>query len=603
MVAGMRAGRFLVVELRNLNGSELRTQLNKLFARAGSIPSTVVILDDVNALADAGLELSLARVIEAVRRRHCEVIITSYRPPPVRTLSQIGLDPGCVIKCTGFSEDDARELVAIRGGDPEQWGRVAYLAGAGGHPQLTDAFVAGTAARGWRRADLEGFFNRGLSSEDTDAARDAARRSLISALPEAERALLYRLSIVAGPFDRALALSIGALEPRIVAPGESVDKLVGPWIEEVGSERLQICPLAGDSGQRTLPREEQQRVHRTIASELSRKRRIDARDGNAILVHGLAGKHSGSLATLAYAVMSSDDRILEMLGESLFGLCMLRTDGPPYPEDRSVSTWLRTAQFKLVAAKGEKQAAGDVAAALLKELDEMEDGEERRRSEIVGLVTVLCTRGVASYVRGWVGLLCRLKRLVTGSSFMTSVIAKLEGSSRQSTATFFGVLFGIGMAGVDTVVQLEALVNELDKIDPEDRAALLAPIDERFGDYSEWIHLSWEQGPPSVEEVGEAALRYGRMAETTGKWGVRALTAQCSVAQAIMLDEFGDDKDAALAVLERAAAVLGKDVILGRAVARIYWRHREHATALACFLDVVDRFSELNPIDQTYALR
>lgn len=603
VVAGIRGRKFFVVEFRNLDGSDLLTQLNRVFARAGTMPSSVVILDDINALADARVELSLARVIEAVRRRHCEVIITSYRAPASRTLSQVGLDSSCVVKCPRFSEDDVRELVAIRGGDPARWGRVAYLAGAGGHPQLTDAFVAGVSARGWRLADLEGFFRRGLSSKDTDAAQDGARRNLIAALPGMERTLLYRLSIVAGSFDRALALSIGALKPGEAAPGEALDRLVGPWIEEVGTDLLQVCPLAGDSGERMLSQEEQQRVHGTIASELSRKTRINVRDGNAILVHGLAGKHSRSLTTLAYAVTSSDESVREMLAESLFALRKLRKDKPIYPPDRSVSIWLRAAQFKLVVAKGEKREAGEVAVALFREVDEMEESEERRRLEVFALVTVLCTRGAATYVGGWVGLMCKLKALVACSSFMSSLVNKLESANRETKVAFFSVLFGIGMMEVNSVFQLETVIDELDKIDRGDRAVLLAPIDERFADYAELVHPSWEQRPPSAEEVRKVARRYGRMAETTSNWGVRALTAQLAVAQAIMLDEFGDDKDAALAVLERATVVLGDDVVLARAVARIHWRRGEHGTALASFRTVVDGISELNPIDQMYALR
>ena len=45
-------------------------------------------------------------------------------------------------------------------------------------------------------------------------------------------------------------------------------------------------------------------------------------------------------------------------------------------------------------------------------------------------------------------------------------------------------------------------------------------------------------------------MRYERMAKKTRNWGIRSLSLQCPVAQAIMLDEFSEHREGALAVLE-----------------------------------------------------
>ena len=44
--------------------------------------------------------------------------------------------------------------------------------------------------------------------------------------------------------------------------------------------------------------------------------------------------------------------------------------------------------------------------------------------------------------------------------------------------------------------------------------------------------------------------RYRRMAEKTRSWGIRPLSLQCLIAQAIMLDEYQNNKEGALAVLD-----------------------------------------------------
>ena len=43
-----------------------------------------------------------------------------------------------------------------------------------------------------------------------------------------------------------------------------------------------------------------------------------------------------------------------------------------------------------------------------------------------------------------------------------------------------------------------------------------------------------------------------------------------------MLDEYQSDRESALAVLEEAIAYHGSDVILSRALAKVYFRHDEH---------------------------
>ena len=66
------------------------------------------------------------------------------------------------------------------------------MAGAGGHPQLTHAFVFGMAARGWPIKEIKDIVGRGLSSSDIDSARDAQLGEIGSELPEGCRNILYR---------------------------------------------------------------------------------------------------------------------------------------------------------------------------------------------------------------------------------------------------------------------------------------------------------------------------------------------------------------------------------------------------------------------------
>ena len=604
-VAVARAGTFFIVDFRNTDdANETHRRLDMLFARIGGLPSSTLILEDLNHFDDTRVRLSLARVIEALRRRYRKALITCYRQPSLNALAEVCLNQGCVVDCPYFSEEEADALVLNYGGDPDIWGRLAYIAGACGHPQLTHAFVIGIAARGWPVKEREAVISRGLSSDDTDAARDAARRSLVSALPEETRNLLYRLSIATGRFNRSLALTIGQIPPSVSQTGECLDQLVGPWIEAAGKDIFRVSPLASRSGHEMLPPDEQRRIHETIAGKMSGKGTIDANDFDTIMMHAVAGKMPQILAMLGLSVLSADPGTLGMLAEHILFFRFYRTDVPIYSEDPSASGMLRLAQFKLAAATDEGNKVSDIATALFKEIGGLPEGEIRRALEAIAVASVLCTMGVANYLDNWVALLLRLKTMVDNNEFVRSLMADVGGAVDPAGANFFGRLFNIGSAHLASMDRLEHVINELDKLNASERALLLTPIDSTLSDYAVFINGPWSaQRHREAFDATDAARRYQRMAEKTQNWGIRPLTLQYLVTQAVMLDEYQNDREGAVAVLEEAVATLGDDVILRRAVAKVHSRHGEHRKVLEIFRGIADQVGVDDPVERAFALR
>ena len=259
---------------------EARTRLNSVFSRIGGLPASTLILEDLSHLDDRNITLALGQVVESVQRRGRELLVTCHRRPSLSTLSAIGLNQACVVNCPYFTEEEVRELVDACGGNPDNWGRIAYLVGHEGLPQLTHAFVVGMSGRGWPIEEYSNVIYSGLSSEDTDAVRSSIRLSLARDLSDETRNLLYRLSFVVGHFKKSLALSIASISPEVSRAGECMDQLVGPWIEASGKDRYRISPLASGIGREMLTLEEQKRIHKTIVEECFKQGEIDAFDVN-----------------------------------------------------------------------------------------------------------------------------------------------------------------------------------------------------------------------------------------------------------------------------------------------------------------------------------
>lgn len=602
-VAGAQASEFFIVNFRNIDAAETRYLLDMVFARIGGLPSSMLILEDLKHIDDASVILSLTRVIEALRRRYRKALITCHRQPSLQTLTNIGLNQDCVVDCPYFSEEETHTLVQNHGGDPGKWGRLAYVMGACGHPQLTHAFVVGVAARGWPVEEIGDVVSRGLSSNDTDAAREAARRSLATTLPGGTRSLLYRLSIAIGRFNRSLALTIGEISPSVSQAGECLDQLVGPWLEVVGRDVFRVSPLARNFGPEMLSSDEQRRVHETIAVQMFRKGTIDASDFDTIIMHAVAGKMSQILAMLGLSVVLTDSPV-EKLAEHILFFRFYRTDVPIFPEDSFASGILRLAQFKLAAATSEGNNISAIAATLFNEVESIPEGEMRHLFETMAVGAVLSTMGIANYLDDWVALLLRLKALIEADKSLQGIVANVESAFDTSGANFFGALFSIGSAHLASVDRLEHVINELDKLNASERGLLLTPIDSTLSDYAVFINGPWSaQRHSDAFDAADTARRYQRMAEMTQSWGIRPLTLQCLVAQAAMLDEYQNDKEGALAVLEEAAVTLGDDVILSRAIAKVHYRHDEHGTALEILHGIADQVGGDDPVERAFALR
>lgn len=601
-----RADTSFIVDFRNTDADETCHRLDMVFARVGGLPPSVLILEDLNHIDDTRVTLSLARVIEALRRRYRKALIICYQQPSLKTLTEIGLDHSCVVDCPYFSEEEVHALVLDNGGDPARWGRLAYVSGACGHPQLTHAFVIGIAARGWPVEEMEAVISSGLSTTDTDAARDAARRSLVAALPKGTRTLLYRLSLTIGRFNRSLVLTVGEISPSVPQTGECMDQLIGPWIEVAGKGLFRVSPLASSFGHNMLSPDEQRHIHETIAVHMLREGTIDANNFDAILTHAIIGKSPQSLAMLALSVLSADSNILERLAEHLLFPRLFGTDVPIYPEEPLASGLLRLAQFKLAAATDEGNRIAAIVTTLFGEIDSLPKpaGELGRALEAMAAFAVLGTMGIANYLDDWVALLLRFKALIEADEFLQGIVANVEGTFDTSGANFFGMLFSVGSAHLASVERLERIINALDKLDADEQSLLLTPVDRASSDYSPFINGPWEtQRHGEAFDAADAAIRYQRMEEKTRNWGIRPLFLQCSVARAIMLDEYQNNKEGALAVLAEARAAYGDEIILSRAIAKVHYRHDEHGTALEILHGIADQVGSDSPIERAFTLR
>jgi ATPase family associated with various cellular activities (AAA) len=602
-VAGKRPVGFVTVDLRDVDAGEAAQRLGLTLGRIGTLTFDCLIFDDFNQMEDGRARTAFVRCVQSLQRRDRLAIVTAYRCPSRKAMTELGLAAPAVIEIPYLTEEEANEIVRTAGGNSELWGQIAFAAGAQGHPQLVHAFVMGVPARGWSRSEVRDVVIRGFASDDIDAERDAARRSMVAALSEDSRNLLYRLSLVFGRFDRELALTLAELPPPIQRAGELIDDLIGSWVEVLGKNALRVSPLAANAGQGMLTGEAQRAIHSSIAIQMLAKRRIDANEANGILTHGLLGKEVNSLFRLSYSVLTAESKATELLREHFFMLQMLRTDQPIFADDRPVSIMLRLAQLKLVSGgEGAKQTAS-CADALMREIGEEPDATARALFEWIALVSILNTIGIASSVPNWVELLERL-RIAGANPVLNEFKNAAETASREEGRTFYGGIFSVGISHLHSVERLEEILVDLDDLSSEHRLLWLETFESHPADYSLLVNPPWVAEALRDElNAADAAERYSRMALLTQKWGVHALAVQCYTARAVMFDEYLNDETGALAALDQAITTIGSDVAFSRSRAKIFWRHDKHQEAVNILRAIADVVGRDSPVDRAFAMR
>ena len=329
---------------------------------------------------------------------------------------------------------------------------------------------------------------------------------------------------------------------------------------------------------------------------------VDASDVDKIILHAVLGKNEPALVSLIHKILTSGDRVISFLAENLALLRVFDTDKPIYPDNIYISSLLRLVQFKVLAAGQEKGRIAQCVRALLNESEHQEPGEAHDMFEMLCLGTVLGTMGIANHLENWIELLLRFDAVANGNKFSRTLLANMEANSGMGESAI-GMLFAIGGANLASVAKLEQIFEQLNRLEPEQRTMFLRPMGEVSSDYSVLVNSPWVAERNGALNALDVAERYRRMASQTSSWGFRPITIQCWIARAVMLDEYANDFEGALEVLNEAVAKNGADVLISRARAKVYWRAQDHERALSILREIADVVGKDNSVERAFALR
>lgn len=370
-LAAIEPGVWQWVAMAGLRGEAVVQRLRALAARiAREASAPYIILDDVDVsgAAHAGLSHTFAVLAVSLTQRGGQMLVTTQTPPGARVVEVCGGYSDLVFSVPRMGYQEIREMVGVLGcpeGEMrEGWARVARVRSQG-HPQLARAVLLDARGRGWPQPSLLDQ----TADESVGQVRTEARR-LVAALPDSEKELLLRLSLITGRFRREHAVALAAEPPPVLRPGEAFDPLIGAWIEPLSGASFRVSPLLADAAEDVFGSERLHDLHVQIARAFAQGL-MSPQEGAQAFEHAWEARHVPALGGLVSSVFEQPHEIFEAMSShvSWFVIEGLKEGDSLLPDDPHASLLLRMFQAR-IAAENMPALAGRVFRAWRAEIEQ-----------------------------------------------------------------------------------------------------------------------------------------------------------------------------------------------------------------------------------------
>jgi hypothetical protein len=468
----------------------------------------------------------------------------------------------------------------------------------------------GLRQRGWPRKELLADLGPlTAKSGELEQERSAVRTRLLHEAGTESREMLLRLSLLLSNFDRPLVLAIATATPTIRQAGLVFEALVGPWIEQVGPERYRLSPLLRDSGEVGLDDTTRTAIRMAVVDDLLTRSPFPADQLLQVFTLALPLKHIRALTWFAGAIAHTyvrDKDVFKRLAEEVSVVTLVDRDNnqPLLPENVHVSTFLRYAQFLIAIGTGEGKRAATILDRMLSEIAAL-PGKFKTGMLELALGSALIERSVPLPPKRWLEMLRTLTALPESRLALKSKTSHGDPYSGLTvSATRDEMMFIVRATTLNGIDELCALIDGLEAEPVETRDRYLTAASHLSQSTGHIVSFAWLFETRSKEFDGNvAAQKLHKLRDKAARWKNTDLAVELACAEAVMLDEYAGNKQAALDVLKTAQADYPHDYRINRQRQKVYYFNGDHALALAEFESFASDFPDTRPVDRAFAMR
>ncbi len=563
-----------------------------------------LIVDDLDWVTEPSVLDSLHYLVHSTNRTDVLLVLNSSNSPTSDFLFACNLQVDIARTLSEFTEEDIQEILTKCEVSNTHWAKYIHLISGGGHPQLAMAFIQSMIAAGWNPKELLTLNALILEPPAISEVRKRTRERLLTDMPKATRRLIERLSLKTGGFSRELAIDLGKLEPKIPDAGIVLDTLIGSWVDQLEGDRFNLSQLLSDFAEKTLDTNEKEKVNSAIADSLMKRHRLDVIDMDSVLIAACNSKNNAAIFNLCLTILRSDFSELETIAPHLPIFKTFRTDTIAYPANTMINHMFRGAQALLVNQEsGSPTKMQNVLRCFSEGAKNVKPDKVRAVMNVIVYSKLLLQTSKAGIGTSFISIIRELDQLLENENCVLPSEAVDEIKELEKGGiTVIGLMFVNQARQLSKIEELSVVFDFLESSSSELRSRLLSPFGHDDFDVDMLVTGAWlnEDKENTIDPSVHSAV-FAHLEKQAIHWNQTDLAVCCRKFRAIVLDEYGNDKDSALTVLEEGLSMFGQtNSELVRAKAKVLYRSDDHKGSLALSKTLIESDAPLNEVEKAF---
>ena len=591
------------INIRGLNAEQVTAVLSDAIDSLTEQEIDGLIVDDLECQFEPYI-LDILLYLHAIcNRADLLLLIISPKLPSTDFLFTANLPVTIKQKFEEFSELEIREILDGLGVQNKHWAKYIHVVSGGGHPQLAIAAIHSMQNSGWDISEFKTLNSLLYRDTEIEQVRARTRERLFNEMSEGGRRLIERLSLKSGSFRRSFVLDMAQIAPVVADGGIVFDRMVGSWVDQQEKDRFALSPLLANFALSTMTDEIKREVYFEIANSLIKIRSLDPIEANSALLAALSGKNTQVIVHLCMAVLGADQNDIRMIAPHLVVFRFMRTDVLAY-DDPAVSQMFRGVQ--LILSCQEEHTSNKITELLDRFEEESERVEsEFARSTMAFLVfsKLLLSEPKCGALPNFWNLICKIDGLLENQGKrVPSELSEILVEQEMDGIPIVGFMFVNQARQIELINGLIPVFEFLNSCGQELRQKLLKPYSHPDFDVDMLVASAWlkEHKANSIDPPIHSSV-FAQLEEFAESWGHIDLAVCCRKYRAIIIDEYGSDKDHALKILDEGLELYGvTNSELVRAKAKVFYRADEHQGSLELSKVLIEGDAPLSKTEKAF---
>lgn len=590
------------INLRGLNTEQVGAVLSDAINKVTDQKIVGIIVDDIECLFEPHILDKLLYLHAICSHTDQLLLFTSSRPPSSDFLFFASLPNSIEQKLEEFSEQDIREILIGLSVNNANWVKYIHLISGGGHPQLAIAAIQSMQNKAWDKNELETFDSLLQGNQAIEQVRARTRERLLGELPEGSRRLLERLSLKIGSFRRSFVLDMTQVAPTVSDGGILFEGLIGSWIVQQERDQFMLSPLLSNLAMNTLTDQQKQEVNFEIANSITKSKSLDPIEANSALLAALIGKNKQVIFSLCMGILSANSKDLTMIAPHLTMLKLMRTDAYAYENDPVISQMFRGTQLLLNSQdRNKKEELQEFINCFETESELVKNDTMRDSMKLMVYSKLLLSESKFGAIPNFLDFVIKLDKLLENQNlppeiFQNSTLIEVDGTPAVS------FMFLNQVTQIKLIDELLPVFNFLNSCETTLRQKLLKSFDHPDFGVDTLVSSAWlsEHDAETIVPSHHSNI-FATLEKMAAEWSNNDIAVACRKCRAIIVDEYGNDKEQALSILDDGMKQYGEtNSVLVRAKAKVLYRSENHQASLELSRLLIDNNIKLSVIEKAF---